>query len=454
MRWALSGAVALALTLVVVRQLRETPNVEAAALLRKAVEISATRPHPVKHLRILSSRGPMTRTTGATVRPTAGETEIARWFAAARYDWNDPLSARAYAQWRDALERKVDEVSSADPALYSIKTTTPDSDLVSATLKLRKTDFEPLEGRFEFRNHEWVEMTELVDQLNIPASTVAGTTGGMPRQPGVPPGPSSIEPAADAGDAPAPNEELQVVAALHQVGADLGDPLTITREGSQVVVSGTGIASPRQQQIHSKLDRLPHVVVRFSDPTFPASPPAPLEPAATRDAAVPAERATYPARIEQRLGGRPQFERFSGQILDWTDSAMSRAYALRRLAQQFPQSSESAMLPEDRRTLHNLGREHLAAFQKDLAKIETTAIPVLSGIGAAAGPREPRPTVTAWQPASEQMLASARRVETLLAVVLGVAPGTSASDAPSQLLTAIGQLTADIDQCQRLLASD
>ena len=41
------------------------------------------------------------------------------------------------------------------------------------------------------------------------------------------------------------------------------------------------------------------------------------------------------ARIEERLGGRPQFERFSGSVLDWTDSAMTRAYALRRLAQQF-----------------------------------------------------------------------------------------------------------------------
>lgn len=457
MRWALSGALAIALSFVIVRQLRETPNVEAAALLRKAVEISDARPHPVRRLRILSSRGPMARTIGvaATTRPAASETEIAHLFQAAHYDWNDPLSARSYGAWRAALDRKVDEVSSADPAVYSIKTTTADSELASATLKLRKTDFAPLEGRFEFRNRDWVEITELVDQLSFPASTVAGAAGGTPRQPGVPSGPSSSAPVSEpssASDVPGPNEELQVVAALHQVGADLGDPLEITREGRDVVVSGAGIAPTRQTQIHNQLDRLPHVVVRFTDPTFPASRPA-VEPATTRDAAVPAGKSTEQARIEQRLGGRPQFERFSGQLLDWTESAMARAYALRRLAQQFPASSTAAMTVEDRRTLQTLGREHLAAMQQDLAKIQTTVTPVMQALGATAGKPEAR-TSAAWQPASEQMLASARHTETLLAVVLGVAPVGSTTDAPSQLLTALRQLTTDIEQCQRLLSYD
>ena len=235
------------------------------------------------------------------------------------------------------------------------------------------------------------------------------------------------------------------------MGADLGDPLEITRQGRDVVVSGTGIGPERQQQIHSRLDRLPHVVVRFSDPTFPASTPA-VEPATTRDAAVPADRSSYQARIEQRLGGRPQFERFSGQLLDWTDAAMTRAYALRRLAQQFPPAAADAMRVEDRRTLQALGREHLAVLQNNLAKIQTTVNPVLKSIGGTAGPGEAPAQNASWQPAAEQMLASARRVETLLAVVLGVSNGTAA-DAPSQLLTALGQLDGDIAQCQRLLSN-
>ncbi len=452
LRWALSGALALALGLFLVRQLRETPRVEAAALLQKAVAASESRPHPARRLRILSSRGPMSRISGAaSLRPAAAEIEIARHFEAARYDWNDPLSARAYAAWRDTLDRKVDEVSTADPSIYRIKTTTSDDSLAMASLDLRKTDFAPVAARFEFRDGEWVEVTESVDQLDSPASTVAGTTGGTPRQPGVPPGPSSPELPAAPG-APAPNEELQVVAALHQVGADLGDPLEISREGGSLVVSGAGIPAERQQQIHSQLDRLPHVVLRFSDPVLPASNPAPPEPATTRDAAVPVERPTYMARMEQRLGGRPQFERFSGQLLDWTDSAMSRAYALHRLAEQFTAASEGAMSAGDRGTLRSLAREHLAAMQKDLARIQTTINPVLNSIAPPPAAPTPHSAAVSWQTASGQVLASGHRAEHLLAVVLGAAPANAQANAPADLIAALQQLNGDIEQCQRLLS--
>jgi hypothetical protein len=449
LRWALSGAAVLALSFVLVQQLRETPKVEAAALLQKAVKASQSRPAARKRLRITTRTGQMTRDIGVAYKPAARETEIARLFDAAHYDWNDPLSAKSYSAWRDRLPHFQDAITS-QPNSYDIKTTTEDSELLSATLKLRTTDLEPLEGRFEFRNRDWVEMTELVDQQTNPASTVAGTTGGMPRQPGVPPGPFNVP--VETAEPAAFSEELQVVSALHQLGADLDDLLEISREGRQVLVSGTGIPPQRQQQIHGVLDRLPHVVVRFDDPAFPASAtPVPSEPA-TRDAAGP-EKSTYAARIEERLGGRPQFERFSSSVLDWTDSAMTRAYALRRLAQQFSAAAENQMTAEDRRTLRNLGREHLSAFAKDAQRVAGTVNPVLTGMGAGVAQHETRPEPADWQSASEDLLVSARRAETLLAVVLGVAPAElSSGDAPAQLLTALAQLSSRAELCQRLLA--
>jgi Putative zinc-finger len=457
LRWALSGAAVLALSLVLVQQLRETPKVEAAALLRNAVLASQARPAAavikIKRLRITTRTGQMTRVIGVAYKPPARETEIARLFDAAHYDWTDPLSAQAYSAWRRQLPHFQDAIAS-QPNSYDIKTTTEDSEILSATLKLRGTDLQPLEARFEFRNRDWVEMTELVDQQTNPASTVAGTTGGMPRQPGVPPGLINVP---EEPSAPAPfSEELQAVSALHQLGADLGDPLEISREGRQVLVFGAGIPPQRQQQIHGVLDRLPHVVVRFDDPAFPAgATPVQSEPA-TRDAAGP-EKSTYPARIEERLGGRPQFERFSSSVLDWTDSAMTRAYALRRLAQQFSAAAENQMTAEDRRTLRQLGREHLAAFTKDAQRVANTVNPVLRGPGAtglgAVAQIDISAEPTDWQSASEDLLASARRAETLLAVVLGVAPAeTATGNAPAQLLIALAQLSIRTGQCQRLLA--
>jgi hypothetical protein len=132
---------------------------------------------------------------------------------------------------------------------------------------------------------------------------------------------------------------------------------------------------------------------------------------------------------------------------------MTRAYALRRLAQQFSATAENEMNAEDRRTLRRLGREHLAAFTKDAQRVANTVRPVLTGMVPSAAQLEVHAEPAAWQPASEDLLATARRAETLLAVVLGVAPAENApGDAPAQLIVALAQLSRDAEECQRLLA--
>jgi hypothetical protein len=463
-KWVAAFAALAVVAGITFRQLRETPSVQAAALLKRAAAVSEIRPHAGRKVRITTRTGQMTRLIGAAtlLKP---EMELKQMFRAARYDWDDPLSAKSYAQWRDHLAAKQDSVNTVedrqapDRNTYEIKTTTEDGDLVAATLKLRMTDFEPIAGRFEFRNRDWVEMTELVDQQTLPASTIAGATGGMPRQPGMPP--AFIAPSSEATPLAGFSAELQVVEALHRVGADLGDPVEIGREGRQVLVSGIGISAQRQEQLHALLDPLPNVVLRFAEPTFPASatfPASPTtvqtEPAPTHDAAGP-EHGQLQARIEERLGGRPQFERFSGQLLDWTDAAMARAYALRRLAQEFGPASERQMSSGDRRALRTLGREHLAAFARESARIEATLRPILTALPTAPAKTEARADPVAWQPAAEELLSTARRVEALLAVVLGVAPGDRAADnAPEQLMAALPQLTINIEQCHRLLSYD
>jgi len=133
---------------------------------------------------------------------------------------------------------------------------------------------------------------------------------------------------------------------------------------------------------------------------------------------------------------------------------MSRAYALRRLAQQFSAASESGMRPEDRRTLRGLGREHLAALQKELSKIQDSLGPVLEGIGTTPALGQIRTGSSQWQSETEPLLASARQAETLLATVLGITPAAGSADVLSQLPAALAQLTAEIEHCQRLLSYD
>ena len=463
--WAVTAAIAVAVACTIVYQLRETPSVQAAALLKKAVAVADSRPRPRRRIRISTASQQVTRVIGAG-QPASDTPAIERLFRSANYNWDDPLSARSFETWRDQLPAKRDQVAamddpqSPDRNSYRIQTTTDASELVSATLKLRMTDFEPLEGRFEFRNRDWVEMTELTDQPTLPASTVAGATGGMPRQPGMPP--DRAEPSAEAMNPAGVAEELQVVAALHQVGADLGDPVEIARQSGQILVSGTGIPPQHQKQIHQALDSMPGVVVRFSEPGgVPSGPGVPSSPEGTppetpalRDSAGSAPP-PFQARLEERLGGRPQFERFSSQLLDGSDAVMSRAYALRRLAQQFPPDVERQLSAGDRRVLRDLGREHVAALARQSGEMDAALNRVLAALGGTAPAGTVRLESAAWQPASEELLSAARRVEAVLAVLLGMAPVDNPADhTPSQLLAALAQLRASQEHCQRLLSYD
>ncbi|HWB86632.1 MAG TPA: zf-HC2 domain-containing protein [Bryobacteraceae bacterium] len=435
----------------IVHQLRETPEVEAATLLKKAIVAAEVRPPAIRRIRIRTRTREFTRVIGEQVAAAETQQPVEALFRAANYNWDDPLSAKSYQDWRESLVAKSDEVQTIqDPQspseeCYQIRTQTSSGELLAATLTLRMTDFRPVEGRFEFRNQDWVELTELSGPWNPPAPAVARSQVSLPH-----PAVAPLNEHAAAPRLAAFGDELQVIAALHNVGADLGDPLEITRSGSQVVVSGTGIPAHRQKQIHDALGSLPNVVVRFSEPApVPAEPEA---PASGTDTVSP-EALQSQARIEALLGGRPQFERFSSQVLDWNDAGMSRAFALRRLAQAFPPEAERQLSAADRGLLRNLGAEHVAAFQKSAANLERALTPVLVSLGATAVPQEPAAQATAWQPASEELLDSARRVETLLAVFLGMAPPEQTrSDVAAQLREGLAQLDANLRNCTRLLS--
>ena len=62
------------------------------------------------------------------------------------------------------------------------------------------------------------------------------------------------------------SDELQVLSALHQIGADLGDPIHVSLSADKVMVSGVGVAPQRQQVIQRTLESMPNVAVQFTEP--------------------------------------------------------------------------------------------------------------------------------------------------------------------------------------------
>jgi len=449
--WALAAALLLAVA--GLYEFRETPSVEAASLLHKAEIAAAKRPSTAPRRVLIRTRtSQMTRVVGAPFRlpkePAAPALQAL--FAKAHWDWNDPLSAQAFADWRGPLKDKADSVETTADA-YQIRTTTPEGDLAAASLTLRATDLEPIEARLEFRDQDWVELTEAAEapenggSVAVPAAPAPEPAARHP-EPSLPPATvPSVEPPSVSG-------VLQVLAVLHKLGADLGEQVDVEPQGGKLVVSGVGIPAARQQQIQAALGKLPNVAVQFAEPGAP--PPAAAQPPDTA-AAPPAENPAggIAARVEQQLGGRPQFERFSSQMLDWNDAAMARAYALRRLAERFPASAEATFSPEDRRILRQMARENAAALAGLAARMNRTLAPVLAALGGQTAAPSP-PAADAWQPVAEDLLLTAKRVERRLSILLGAAPSDGAAFSPSDFLGDLNRLQYDIARCQRLLGQE
>ena len=452
-RWAITG-LAIMMAGILCFQLLQSTSLQAAELLRKAAVAADARPAKPRLIQIKTSKHLMTRRLNSAVSVSSSEaaTEIQALFRAARYNWDDPLSIRSYQDWRGGLADKQDDVTqiidqTPDQSVYRIHTATATGNLAQATLTLRTLDLQPVHERFDFRDREWMEVSELPDDAAPASDVIARNPHAGAIQPPLAP---SSEPAkisqATAG------EELQVFAVLHRLGADLGDPIEVTRERNQIVVAGVGIAQDLQDQLHKALAAVPNVVVRFSEPAAPATGYA--QPATP---AMPAKSNSQPfqARIEQQIGGRRNFEQFSSQLLDMTEAMMSHAYALRRLADRFSRDLEASLSVADRRVLQSLNREHTSAIKQQTAQMEQLLKPVLLPLGGISpGATTSRVHSVSWQPATEELFQNARNVEALLAVMLGVTPGSSNAQLSSEVLLSVSQLQASADAYGQLAAQE
>jgi hypothetical protein len=450
LRQAAAGAAVLALLFAIVYQFQKAPAVQAAMLLRRAVAAETVRPAAVRRIRIHTASFETTRTVGARVVSDAPmPAEVQSLFAEARYNSQDPLSARSYQAWHESLTGKEDDAVAtvADPespteSCFRIHTATSAGEVAGATLLLATGDLHPVEGRLEFRDRNWIEFTEIVEPP-VRSGTNTAEHVEDPVRPVVPSRPAAVVPGASASI----SDQVAVLSALHQIGADLGDPVEVTLTGGKVVVGGVGVSAQVQQRIQDELGSRPNVSVQFSEPQAVSASRA----AGSQDAAASAA-GTVQSRLEDQLGSRAEFQRFSGTVLKSNEAVMSRAYALRNLAEKFPVEVESGLSANDRRMLRDMVRDHLSHLSKQVGEVQSLLVPSLSAIGATVQARRPAEG-TAWQSSVEEVFRASQIVEVRLSALLGVAPGqnSTSTQLPSEVLSLLAELRSDVDRCAALL---
>ncbi len=459
LRWSLAAAAVLALLCGIYYQLRETPAVQAATLLRRAVAASAARPVPaIRRVRFRSASQQFIRSVAAGKPEAALPQTMEAKFQRAHYDSTEPLSARAFQAWRDSEAQTQDEVSTvADPVApsgncYRIHTIAATGDVAAATLMLRTVDLVPVEGMLEFRDNQWIEFSEFTEPPDRSTNALSASNVEVPERLAVPP--SRLAVVAPRSSASV-SDELQVLSALQKIGADLGDPIHVTLSADKVLVSGEGVAPERRQLIQRTLDSMPKVAVQFTEPVAAPIPEGSVSsapaPSGTTRAAAPNSK--IQSRLEEQLGGPAEFDRFSSQILDVDDGAMSHAHALRNLARQFPASAEAGLNAADRRVLREMARENVTALAGSVNTLQRQLQGVMSSLGGRAAKPVMAPPVS-WQASAEDLFRASQRVQVLVSVLLGVTSGQVSGELPANLLSALSELRANVDRCQQLLAQE
>jgi hypothetical protein len=416
-RWLLAAAAVAALA-IAVRLLEHPAPVRAAMLLRKAAAAELAAPPSHRRIQIRTKAGVFDRDARVQRGPeTASVTTLHAVFDAAGYPWDNPLSAEAFLHWRASLADPQDDVEETT-GVYILRTVARQGPLSDAALSLRASDLHAFACTLRFRSGG-----EVIYMIETPAAT--------------PPAPKPA-PAAVPGQnqhlvlrptvAPTAGDELHVVAALHGIGADLGEPIEIERNSAIIVVRVSGLDENRRGQIRQALSGLIFVMLQFEAAgSNDAKPPASTKAGATADRPNP-----LIGDLVNHLGGSVSASDLRDQLIDATDRAAQRAFALRTLARRFPSDVTPQLSPADTALLSRMLLDHTNALINAMREIRPAIAPILPNAASPGGSG-----TTNWQTTAERLPAAVDRLDRSL---------NGATDSSDARKAQLAQLIADLDR--------
>jgi hypothetical protein len=205
---------------------------------------------------------------------------------------------------------------------------------------------------------------------------------------------------------PPVNTEVRVLAALHRLGADLGEPVEVeVRPDGKVVVGGAGLPPSRQSEIREALAAERGVAVQFT--AAPAMEPG----AAKTSTRIEATHSPLEAQLRAYAGGDAQYQTLSDRVLDESDTILAQAHALHGLAQRFSPERQAELRPAESALLKEMIAEHEAAFRDHARALVSELAPLAKALGAPAGSGAE----------SGDAFAAAQRMDRVLSEVFGAA---------------------------------
>lgn len=225
-----------------------------------------------------------------------------------------------------------------------------------------------------------------------------------------------------AGEELKGNPEVKVVAALHKLGADLGEPIEWTRDAQgRVIVTGTAIGGGRRNEIQAALGSIAGVQLKFEDGRAAKNP-------ARAMSVIEGGRLPWQTELESALGSKAAVESFGNTVLDLSDAVVARAHALKKLDERF---AAAQLDPAERAQVDAIAEKHRAEMAKSAADLKRRVAPILAKLG----------TGVSTSGSKWPLLTAAQQTDQWLNVIFaGAATDRTLEQAASELGRALGSL--------------
>jgi len=204
--------------------------------------------------------------------------------------------------------------------------------------------------------------------------------------------------------------ELGVEFRLHQIGADLSEPIEVNKGKNQIVIRAVGASEERKRQLIDTFANDPNVrleLEKVSPPEGSISVPISISGSGTS--------AELDKKLMEFLGGAAAEESFARAVLASDASILARLYALRHLAERWPPGAEAGLSPDSRLQLRTMVNNHGSTLNTALPELKHRLAPLLQEFCGAASLS---PRAATWQESSNNGLQAARTLDRLLRALL------------------------------------
>jgi hypothetical protein len=403
-RWVTATAVMMTAVLFWTQVLSPT-SISASELLTKAAQAqnppAATHRKIRQRVRVKSGKKEAVREfqweTGSPIPGAKWGTDPENWIA--------PMTAEGFSEWRNSLSTSKDTVKKSGDN-WTLDTIAPAGSIKEASIVIHSGDFHPIEQHIRFADDRMLDVEEV--SFEIAEQPPTAFTASQVSPPAPPVQTQSQPPAAAAPAANLDEAELELRYAMFLQRLDGDEDLQVSRAVDAVVLSGVASSAERLRQLRAALAGLRGVRLSISEPSSAVGgmPPTPSQRTAN-GSSVPLLK----DRLDSAFPSVEARRDFVDSCLAASDSALSHAWALKRLADRYTDNDRRALKPESQTKLNEMLREHL----KQLGAANATLNGLMDLVPASRQSRAETPT--GWRPAVAALFDFVQQQDALVAAM-------------------------------------